>query len=66
MENSNKLVECFGDNNQCVITPSCQLKQIFAQAQQSFYQTLDKFTLVDLVGSDKQNQLRNILALKVV
>ena len=66
LENSNKLVECFGDNNQCVITPSCQLKQIFAQAQQSFYQTLDKFTLVDLVGSDKQNQLRNILALKVV
>ncbi|WNC73736.1 Rrf2 family transcriptional regulator [Thalassotalea psychrophila] len=66
LEDSNKLVECFGDNNQCVITSSCKLKQVFAQAQQSFYQTLDKFTLADLVGSDEQSQLGNILALKAV
>ena len=65
LEDSNKLVECFGENNQCVITPGCQLKQIFAQAQQSFYQTLDKFTLSDLVGADDQNQLGNILTLKL-
>ncbi len=32
MEDSNKLVECFGNNNHCVITPSCQLKNIFAEA----------------------------------
>ncbi|WNC67196.1 Rrf2 family transcriptional regulator [Thalassotalea nanhaiensis] len=65
LEDSNKLVECFGENNQCVITPGCQLKQIFAQAQQSFYQTLDKFTLSDLVGADDQNQLGNLLTLKL-
>ncbi|WOH38732.1 Rrf2 family transcriptional regulator [Thalassotalea fonticola] len=62
-EHSNKLVECFGENNQCVITSTCQLKQIFAQAQESFYQTLDKFTLADLVGAEKQPELASILAI---
>ncbi|OUS29619.1 Rrf2 family transcriptional regulator [Thalassotalea sp. 42_200_T64] len=65
LEDSNKLVECFGDNNQCVITASCQLKRVFAQAQQSFYQTLDRYTLADLIDSDQQAEIGDILAINV-
>tara|TARA_R110001583_G_scaffold21088_4_gene80276 strand:- start:8810 stop:9310 length:501 start_codon:yes stop_codon:yes gene_type:complete len=61
IEDKNKLVECFGDNNQCVITPSCQLKGIFAQAQESFFQVLDKYTLQDLAGVNARHALGEIL-----
>ncbi|MGB5445212.1 MAG: Rrf2 family transcriptional regulator, partial [Psychromonas sp.] len=56
------LVECFGDNNHCVITPSCQLKGIFAEAQESFFKTLDKYTLNDLVAADQQQALGALLS----
>jgi Rrf2 family nitric oxide-sensitive transcriptional repressor len=61
IEDKNKLVECFGDNNQCVITPSCQLKGIFAEAQENFFKTLDKYTLHDLVGVNVQYELGELL-----
>jgi len=66
MEDSNKLVECFGDNNHCVISPSCQLKSIFAEAQGSFFNTLDKYTLADLVTVKKQTELSELLAIDVL
>jgi Rrf2 family nitric oxide-sensitive transcriptional repressor len=61
IEDKKKLVECFGDNNQCVITPSCQLKGIFAEAQENFFKTLDKYTLHDLVGVNVQYELGELL-----
>jgi Rrf2 family nitric oxide-sensitive transcriptional repressor len=61
IEDKNKLVECFGDNNQCVITPSCQLKAIFAEAQESFFTILDKYTLSDLLGVNEQYELKKLL-----
>ncbi len=64
IEDKNNLVECFGDNNQCVITPSCQLKRIFAQAQESFFKTLDAYTLEDLVGNKQQNDLSELLTVQ--
>ncbi|TEW55278.1 Rrf2 family transcriptional regulator [Psychromonas sp. RZ22] len=66
VEDKNKLVECFGEDNQCVITPSCQLKNIFAQAQESFFKTLDSYTLQDLLGQEQQNTLTDLLAIKVL
>ncbi|HEY5715793.1 MAG TPA: Rrf2 family transcriptional regulator [Psychromonas sp.] len=66
IEDKNKLVECFAANNQCVITPSCQLKGIFAEAQEHFFNTLDKYTLHDLVGADVQYELGELLAANVV
>lgn len=62
-EDNSKLVECFGNTNQCVISPSCQLKHIFAKAQESFLQTLDGYTLKDLLGEHNSNELSNILAI---
>lgn len=61
IEDETKLVECFGPDNQCVITQSCQLKNIFAEAQQSFYQTLEKYTLQDLVEDERQSELKKLL-----
>ncbi len=37
-EQNSTLIECFGSNNQCVITPACQLKQMFAGALEHFFQ----------------------------
>ena len=65
IEDKNKLVECFGDNNQCVITPGCQLKGIFAEAQESFFKVLDKYTLQDISGADAQHTLTQILVTDV-
>lgn len=63
IEENNKLVECFGAENQCVITPSCKLKKIFAEAQENFFSTLDNYTLQDLTG-EEQNTLIELLAIK--
>lgn len=63
IESDTKLVECFGTNNQCVITPSCQLKQVFAQALESFFATLDKYTLQELVEPKKQPGLIKLLSI---
>ncbi len=63
LENESKLVECFGNNNQCVITPSCQLKQIFSLAIESFYTTLEGYTLEDLTGVNDQLKLKQLLSI---
>ena len=65
IEDKNKLVECFGENNQCTITPSCQLKGIFAEAQESFFSVLDKYTLEDLLGMNNKNKLSELLAINI-
>lgn len=63
IEDNKKLVECFGEDNQCIITPSCQLKRIFAEAQESFFLALDAYTLDDLIGQSEQNKLRKLLSI---
>lgn len=65
IEDKDKLVECFGHNNQCVITASCQLKHIFSEAQESFFKTLDTYTLQDLLGNKQQSVLSGLLAITV-
>ena len=64
IEGKSTLVECFGKDNHCVITPACQLKYMFAKAQESFYITLEAFTLADLIGN--QNQVDTIQKLFIV
>lgn len=61
LESEKPMVECFGPDNQCIITQSCQLKDIFAEARQSFYHTLENYTLQDLVGSKSRVELRKLL-----
>ncbi|WP_299233967.1 Rrf2 family transcriptional regulator [uncultured Halomonas sp.] len=48
------LVECFGDNNECLITPACRLKHILAEALDAFMAVLDGYTLEDLLGPRRQ------------
>ncbi|SDB82420.1 Rrf2 family transcriptional regulator [Shouchella lonarensis] len=60
------LVECFDkENNQCIISPACGLKNILANALQAYLNVLDQYTLADLVQdrttmqalfAQKQNQ----------
>ncbi|WP_027966341.1 Rrf2 family transcriptional regulator [Halomonas halocynthiae] len=49
LENGFTLVECFSDNNQCAITPACQLRFILQDALNAFLEVLDRYTLADLL-----------------
>lgn len=62
-EAGSKLVECFGQDNQCVITPACQLKQMFAGAMDQFFTHLEQFTLADLTAPAEQKVLAQLLHL---
>ncbi len=53
-----ELVECFGDNNECVITPACRLKPIMAEALAAFLAVLDRYTLADLLGPQRPALVR--------
>lgn len=43
------LVECFATGNQCVITRCCKLAGMLDEAMASFQNTLDRYTLADIV-----------------
>jgi Rrf2 family nitric oxide-sensitive transcriptional repressor len=45
------LVECFGDDNRCVLTGACGLQQALALAMAAFFAELDRYTLADLVDA---------------
>jgi Rrf2 family transcriptional regulator, nitric oxide-sensitive transcriptional repressor len=49
MEPDFALVECFGTDNNCVITPSCSLRHALDEARNSFMAVLDSYTLSQLV-----------------
>jgi Rrf2 family transcriptional regulator, nitric oxide-sensitive transcriptional repressor len=59
-----KLVECFDTvTNQCVLSPSCKLKQVFQAALQAYLGELSKVTLADIVelnNLNKQPSLKTI------
>jgi len=58
------IAECFNiGGNCCVITPTCDLKSIFSEAQTGFLQVLDKYTLADAVIRDRQS--RKIISLPI-
>ncbi|BCE03655.1 RrF2 family transcriptional regulator [Marinicellulosiphila megalodicopiae] len=60
-EQDSTLVECLGDNNHCVITPACELKNILAKAKACFFESLDQHTLADLIKGKRSNELKSIL-----
>ena len=47
------LVECFGTNNQCVITDVCKLNGILDDALAAFFSVLRQTSLADLVKNRK-------------
>jgi len=49
-ESGTALVDCMKANGgTCCITPACGLKLALAEAQAAFYETLEKFTLEDVI-----------------
>lgn len=63
MEASLALVECFGSDNHCTITPLCQLKHALANAMEAFFSTLDDYTLADLLPRRSQGKLQQTLGI---
>lgn len=63
MENDLALVECLGENNQCIIKPACQLQSILTEALEAFFAALDAYTLEDVLNDDKKAELTQILQL---
>jgi len=58
------LVECFGPDNDCVITASCRLQRALKAALDAFIAVLDGYHLSDLVGDTVT--MRKLLDIKVV
>lgn len=58
------IVECFGPDNTCVITPSCELKFVLNDALKAFLSVLDGYTLADLLGSQHRQGLARTLNLQ--
>lgn len=53
VEEDFRLVECFGSGDTCRITDVCRLKRILHQALGAFLESLDAWTLADLVRRPK-------------
>ena len=50
MEENIDLVECFNTKNQsCPLLPACILKSVLTEARKNFFDTLDRYTLADLL-----------------
>ncbi|MGV3773769.1 MAG: Rrf2 family transcriptional regulator [Verrucomicrobiales bacterium] len=61
-ENQPLLLECFDlVNAKCPIVGSCKLKGALAQAMNAFYQSLDRFTLQDLVTGPHRDEMTQVL-----
>ena len=57
MERGMDLVECFGVDSNCLLTPTCKLKGVLAKALDAFLHTLDQTSLADLVDSSQRKVL---------
>lgn len=61
MESDLSLAECFGSNNQCVLTPACSLPAIFHEALEAFFTVLDAYTLEDILPDRRRGELVTLL-----
>jgi len=56
------IVECFNPaTNTCRISAVCRLKGVLGEAMAAFYESLDRFTLADLVTGKARNPMHRIL-----
>ena len=54
MEDDLNLVECFCDNGVCIIKPMCELKKALNKALLAYLETLERYTLLDLIKPRSQ------------
>jgi Rrf2 family nitric oxide-sensitive transcriptional repressor len=50
LETDFALVECFSENNRCVLTGGCELAALLAKAMQAFLAELDRYSLADVAN----------------
>lgn len=55
------IVECHSSGGQCVISPVCGLKNVFAEALDAFLGVLDNYTLDDILPDRHKPQLMRLL-----
>ncbi len=55
------LVECHSSGGGCVIAPVCGLKGVFTNALNAFLETLDEYTLEDVLPDRHKPQLLRLL-----
>jgi len=55
------VVECFSSKNACRITPVCGMKSMFGEALKAFLETLDRYTLADVIPDQHRHQLLRLL-----
>lgn len=55
------IVECFSSKNACRVAPVCGLKSMFGEALVAFLETLDKYTLADVIQDRHRPQLLRLL-----
>lgn len=60
-EQHSGLVDCFTEGPGCLLAPACYLKQIFAEALENFFRTLDNYTLSDLITPVNRPSLVRLL-----
>jgi Rrf2 family nitric oxide-sensitive transcriptional repressor len=48
------MVECFDEAGKCVITPACRLQHIIGQALNAYLETLQDYTLQDLLNPETE------------
>jgi len=60
MEVDLALVECFGDGSRCLLTSTCRLRGVLADALEAFLTTLDKVSLAEVL-SQPQHQLLHVM-----
>lgn len=63
-ENNPVIVECFDPKtNTCPIHGMCRLKGVLGEASRAFYDSLDRYTLEDLIGGADRSKLAKKLSL---
>lgn len=53
LEPSLALAECFEAESTCPLTGGCRLAAVLDEAQRHFFETLDRYTVGDLLASDR-------------
>ncbi len=64
LEHDLALTECLSNNDQCILTPCCELKTVLSEALQSFFSTLDNYTLEDILRGRRRAELIDIINLE--
>lgn len=49
LEPSLEMAECFGPDSECPLTTTCELTTALRRAQGAFFDTLDEYTIADLI-----------------